>query len=227
MIIVVEDYNREQHARLLDDMFKLRARVFKERLRWDVDVVDGRERDAYDSCAPVYLIYTGDDGATLKGSLRLLPTTGPTLLAEHFADTIPDAALLSAPTIWECTRFCLDHELLSSADDLLSASGVLIAGLGELAVKAGIETVIGNFEPLMLRIYRRLGCEVEVIGSARRDGRIVCLGAFYVSEPILDRVKARVRRLSVGQDGHGRASIRPLTMTSPGDLRHQGGAPIR
>lgn len=193
MIVVVEDYNRQEHALLLDEMFKLRARVFRHRLNWNVQVVDGRERDAYDDdCAPVYLIHTDADARVVKGSLRLLPTTGPTLLADEFADTLPDAAMLSAPSIWECTRFCLDQQHLCGADDLLAASGILIAALGDLAVKAGIETVIGNFEPLMLRIYRRIGCEVEVIGSACRDGNVICLGAFHVSEQTVDRVKARI-----------------------------------
>ena len=49
----------------------------------------------------------------VKGSLRLLPTTGPTVLADVFSDTLPDAVTFSAPTIWECTRFCLEDGILS------------------------------------------------------------------------------------------------------------------
>ncbi len=43
----------------------------------------------------------------------------------------------------------------------------------------------------MLRLYRRIGCEVEVLGSTRKYGRPVYLGAFTVSEPILKRIRAR------------------------------------
>ena len=72
-------------------MFRQRARFFHDRLKWAVRVVDGQERDRYDDEAPVYLIYTDDLGREVKGSLRLLPTTGPTLAADVFSDTLPDA----------------------------------------------------------------------------------------------------------------------------------------
>src|ERR1700682_6231836 len=96
----------------MDEMFRLRARVFRDRLKWDVHVANGKERDKYDDEGPVYLIYADDEARQVKGSLRLLPTTGPTLLADIFSDTLPDAVNLSAPSIWECTRFCLDDKLL-------------------------------------------------------------------------------------------------------------------
>jgi acyl homoserine lactone synthase len=195
MIVVIEPHNAHKYSNLIDEMFRLRARIFRDRLRWDVQVVDGKERDKYDDEAPVYLIYTDDETGEIKGSLRLLPTTGPTLLADFFSDTLPDAVHLSAPTIWECTRFCLDDEILDwgRQDELLLASAVLIAALGEVAISAGIESIIGNFEAPMLRLYRRIGCEVEVLGSTSRYGRPVYLGLFSISEPILRSIKKRLK----------------------------------
>jgi acyl homoserine lactone synthase len=195
MIVVIEPHNAHKYSNLIDEMFRLRARIFRDRLRWDVQVVDGKERDKYDDEAPVYLICTDDETGEIKGSLRLLPTTGPTLLADFFSDTLPDAVHLSAPTIWECTRFCLDDEILDwgRQDELLLASAVLIAALGEVAISAGIESIIGNFEAPMLRLYRRIGCEVEVLGSTSRYGRPVYLGLFSISEPTLRRIKKRLK----------------------------------
>jgi N-acyl-L-homoserine lactone synthetase len=199
MIVVIEPHNAFRHRVLMDEMFRLRARVFRDRLGWDVKVTDGKERDRYDDEAPVYIVYTDERACEVKGSLRLLPTTGPTVLADCFSDTLPDAAGLSAPTIWECTRFCINEELLSSRsrDDLLQASGVLIAALGEVAIAAGIESILGNFDAMMLRIYRRIGCEVEVLGSTQRYGRPVHLGLFPISAAILRNVKARLKDVDV------------------------------
>jgi acyl homoserine lactone synthase len=104
MIVVVEPHNASEYSNLTDEMFRLRARVFRDRLGWDVPVVDGKERDKFDDEGPVYLIYADDEAREVKGCLRLLPTTGPTVLTEFFADTLPEAAEFSAPTIWECTR---------------------------------------------------------------------------------------------------------------------------
>ncbi len=77
MIVVVEEYNAHKYSNLMDEMFRLRARVFHDRLGWDVQVKDGRERDRYDEESPVYIIYADEKGREVKGSMRLLPTTGP------------------------------------------------------------------------------------------------------------------------------------------------------
>ena len=203
MIVVIERHNAHQYANLMDGMFRLRARVFRDRLGWDVQVTDGKERDKYDDEAPVYLVYTDDEARDVMGSLRLLPTTGPTVLVDFFSDTLPDAAHLSAPTIWECTRFCLDDRMSGSGqrEELLCASGALIAALGEVAIRAGIESILGNFDATMLRVYRRIGCEVEVLGSTLRYGRPVYLGLFPISESILRNVQARIRQAQLLTSG--------------------------
>jgi len=194
MIVVVQKYNAHEYSQLIEKMYRLRAHIFHDRLGWDVQVIDGKERDKYDDEGPVYIIDTDDRAREVKGSLRLLPTTGPTLLAECFADTLPDAAGLSAPTIWEVTRFCVDDRLIHRGlmDALLLASAEIIAGLGDVAVSAGIESIVGNFDASMLRLYRRIGCEVEILGSTSRYGRKVYLGLFPISELLVRRVKRRL-----------------------------------
>ena len=197
MIAVIEQYNAHEYSRLMDQMFQMRARVFHDRLRWNVRVVDGRERDKYDDESPVYVIYTDDRKREVKGSLRLLPTTGPTLLADIFSDTLPAGVHLSAPTIWECTRFCLDDRSLASGPgyQLLLDSTALIAGSFEVAMRAGIETIIGNFDSSMLRLYRQLGCEVEVLGSTLRYGGAIYLGSHRLSESIVNKLRRRLDNL--------------------------------
>jgi acyl homoserine lactone synthase len=195
MIVVVQQHNASEYAALLEQMFRLRASVFHDRLAWDVNVVNGMERDRYDNESPVYIIYTDQDRRRVIGSLGLLPTTGPTLVNDFFSDTCPDAVQLASPAIWECTRFCIDEDYLGlgNREELILASGVLLAALGEVALEAGTQSIIGNFEPKMLRLYRRIGCEVEVLGSTDRYGETVYLGSFPVSEPILQQLKARLR----------------------------------
>jgi acyl homoserine lactone synthase len=198
VIVVVEPHNAQMYSDLLDKMFRLRARIFHDQLRWDVKVTDGCERDKYDYERPVYIIYTDGRLGQVKGSMRLLPTTGPTLLVDFFSDTLPDAADLRAPTIWECSRFCLDDRALANDHDgLLFASTVLLIALGDLAIRSGIESVLGNFDSAMLRLYRRLGCEVEVLGSTRRYGRPVYLGLHPISESIVRRIKKKLKDAEV------------------------------
>lgn len=206
MIVVVEEHNASEHRDLLDQMFRLRARVFRDKMKWPVIVEDGMERDKYDDEGPVYVLHTDDAGKVLKGSLRLLPTTGPTLLSEVFSDTLPDAALLSAPSIWECTRFCLDAEALMKdwREEMLLASCTLIEGLGTVALRSGVTSVLGNFAPSMLRVYHRIGCAVEVVGCTRRHGHPVYLGLFPVSEKHLQQVRERLEDLRGKQQAPSR-----------------------
>ena len=185
MTVVIEQQNAHKYSELTDEMFKLRARIFRDRLGWDVQVVDGRERDQYDDAGPVYVIYADKEGREVKGCLRLLPTTGPTLLADIFSDTMPDAVHLSAPTIWECTRFCIDDRFTEGrrpSEGMLFASAIMIEALGNLAIKAGIESIIANFDRPTLRLYRCIGCEVEILGSTFRYGHRVYLGLFPISK---------------------------------------------
>jgi N-acyl-L-homoserine lactone synthetase len=211
VIVVVEKSNSHLHANLLDKMFRRRARFFHDRLKWDVQVIDGKERDRYDDEGPVYIVYTDDLRSEMKGSLRLLPTTGPTLAADVFSDTLPDAVHLSAPTIWECSRFCLDENVLAGGiEEIIFTSRVLIAALGDVAMRAGIESIIGNFDASKLRLYRRIGCEVEILGSTSRYGNPVYLGLHHISETIVRRVWGKVK-----DDRLASAVAREIAASSP------------
>src|ERR1700749_2151318 len=194
MIGIVEAHNGGKRPHLLEQMFRQRARIFHDRLGWDVTVKDGKERDRFDDENPVYIIYTDDAGRKVKGSLRLLPTTGPTLLADFFSDTVPDAVHIVAPTIWECTRFCLDEDIWQKdKEEILFASTVLLVALGDLAVQAGIESSIANFDAAALHLWRRIGCEVEILGSTSRYGRPVYLGLHPISETVISRIKKKLK----------------------------------
>jgi hypothetical protein len=53
--------------------------------------------------------------------------------------------------------------------------------------------IIGNFDATMLRLYRRIGCEVEILGSTSRYGRPIYLGLQPISEPIVRKIKGRLK----------------------------------
>ncbi len=67
----------------LAEMHRLRYRVFKLRLNWNVVVSGDMEIDEYDVLRPVYLLDRATDGG-IQGCVRLLPSTGPTMLREIF-----------------------------------------------------------------------------------------------------------------------------------------------
>jgi acyl homoserine lactone synthase len=185
MFIIIEAPQRHKHRALLDQMFRLRKTVFHDQLEWDVPVSGSHERDQYDDLNPAYLVWCSADGKTLYGSARLMPTTGPTLLYDVFFDTLPHAAPLQAPGIWEVTRLCLNEEAIARdypGIDNARAIGLLCLALAECAVAHNIHTLICNYEPHMARVYKRTGCPVQELGRADGYGRRpVCCGAFHMS----------------------------------------------
>src|SRR4051812_38342699 len=82
MIRLVQGSRRSLFPQEIDEMHRLRAQVFHERLGWDVEVRDGWEIDRFDALDPLYLLSLDDDGH-VRGSLRLLPTTGPNMLTRR------------------------------------------------------------------------------------------------------------------------------------------------
>lgn len=195
MIVFVEQHQYAVRANLLSQTFTTRKKVFVDKLGWDIPVTNGQEVDQYDQLGAAYVILTDPNARTAYASLRLLPTTGPTLLNDVFSQTIPDSANLSAPGIYECTRFCVDEEADAKRGyhRHIPAASLLLLGLCEIGLEKGIRTIAANFDPIMRRVYHRAGCEVEILGAADLYGkRPVACGTFEVSERILMQMRAKL-----------------------------------
>jgi acyl homoserine lactone synthase len=62
----------------------------------------------------------------------------------------------------------------------------------EVALMAGVEQVLGIFDPLMLRVYRRTGWGPEIIASTHQLGSsVVYFGIWDVSEASLNSIRER------------------------------------
>jgi N-acyl-L-homoserine lactone synthetase len=194
MFITIQSHEYHKYSSLLDQMFRLRKRVFADLLQWDVTVSGDCERDSYDGFRPVYLIWCDERAEVLYGALRLMPTTGPTLLHDVFRRTFPNNVNLTAPGIWEGTRMCVDEAALSRDLPTIDAGRafcLMLLALCECAMAHGIHTMISNYEPQLKRIYRRAGADVDELGRADGYGKYpVCCGAFEVSERVLAKMRA-------------------------------------
>lgn len=169
-----------QHQTLARTMFEDRADQFKTRLGWEVQVdADGQERDEYDTLNPLYVIYEKPDGSH-GGSMRLLPSTGRTMVNEHFSDVIGGGEVRS-PLIWECTRFCLSRKA-----EPRTAAALMLAG-GEVMENFGVEHYVGVFDARMVRIYRMIGASPEIMGSSGEGRDKISVGLWGFSQR--DRMK--------------------------------------
>ncbi|ARM92592.1 acyl-homoserine-lactone synthase 2 (plasmid) [Rhizobium sp. CIAT894] len=179
-----------------DEMFRARAAVFRDRLGWQVDVRDEWERDRYDETEdPVYLVTQWPSGA-LTGSLRLLPTTGATMLKSEFCRFFDEPIDIDSPTTWECTRFCV-HPLAGQADynSSRAVATELLSGLCDLALDTGIESIVGVYDAAMIGVYRRIGWRPTALARSRPEIGNLYVGLWEVTADNCRTLRANLSRL--------------------------------
>jgi len=174
----------DQLARLPElhaTMFRDRAALFSRRLGWPVTVdAEGFERDEFDALNPLYVIWQNELGQH-GGSLRLLPTTGPTMANSVFT-SLSDRLPISSPLIWEVTRFCVSDR---QQGGIRISAALMLAAL-ELGRGFHLEHALGVFDARMLRLYRRLGWTPDVIGTQGQGAARLCVGLWdFNAAPIV------------------------------------------
>lgn len=194
MIVAIKQSQHSEYEDVLSQMFQTRKKVFCDSLHWDIPHQDDAERDAYDDMAPVYLVWCDRHRSRHYASVRLMPTTGPTLLRDVFSATFDGVQGVLGPGIWEGTRMCVDEAPLQrDFPDLAKgrAFSLLLTALCEFGLAEGIQTLVSNYEPPFGRIYARAGLRLHEVGRAHGFGRWpVCCGVFTVSNSVLMSMRA-------------------------------------
>lgn len=168
-----------QHIDLLTETFRLRRRVFKERLDWEVSVTGDLEIDIYDAFDPTYLILT-TNGHDAVGFVRFLPTTGPTMLANTFAVLLGGREPPRNVSVIESSRFCVDTKRVTdlAENGLRRATFVLFAGMIEQARAIGAQRIVTVTDTRMERVLRRAGWLLERIAPPVQIGDTMALAGF-------------------------------------------------
>jgi acyl homoserine lactone synthase len=165
--------------REIAEMHRLRHRVFKERLDWDVQVSGDMEIDEFDALHPIYLLQrAGDD--RIQGCVRLLPSTGPTMLRDTFPVLLDGASAPASSTIWESSRFALDipADAPKAQHGLASATYELFAGMIEFGLSRQLTELITVTDARMERILRRAGWPLRRIGKPRALGPTLAVAGY-------------------------------------------------
>jgi acyl homoserine lactone synthase len=185
MLNIISRENAPGHWDALASMHQLRRKVFRERLGWDVSVVNGLELDQFDLPDAHYLVHYAPDGK-VNACTRLLPTTGPYLLADVFPSLV-EGTLPRAPDVWESTRFCADQ---GSAPANIAA--VLMAGMLEFGLFTGLRAYVSVSDIRMEPIMRRAGWSPKRMGGTVETGTDTAAAEWLeVSRAFLARVRDR------------------------------------
>lgn len=196
MILVIDSLNKNDFPEILDEMFRLRGRVFGGRLGWEVEVADGREIDAFDALDPVYVIGLDDAGRVISCA-RALQTTGPHMLADVFSAILCGEPPLRSATLWESTRFCVDTERLtmgrgSVKGTVSHATCELMIGSLEYLRSCGITDIVTVIDPVMDRVLKRSeNAPYGYVGETVPMGKVPAMAALLdTGEERVERVRA-------------------------------------
>jgi acyl homoserine lactone synthase len=189
MIRVIRGIDAPNFPSEMDAMFKARALVFHHRLGWKVTVTAGREIDSYDKFNPLYLLCIDDVSGTVRGSLRLLRTTGPNMLRDQFSAFFDQPLVIESHKIWECTRFCVHPEACGrdvTATGAMRTTWEMMLGICEVGLMAGLTHIQGVYDQYMIRVYRKTRWTPRPLASTDRFGRAtVYVGLWEVSHGAL------------------------------------------
>ena len=176
----------------LAEMHRLRYRVFKGRLDWDVQFSGDMEIDEFDALHPAYLIQRARDNR-VQGCVRLLPSTGPNMLRDTFPVLLDGEAAPASPSIWESSRFALDlpPDTPKATHGLATATYELFAGMIEFGLSRQLTEIVTVTDARMERILRRAGWSLRRIGKPRALGSTLAVAGYLdVSIESLARIRA-------------------------------------
>ncbi|MEO1562858.1 MAG: acyl-homoserine-lactone synthase [Pseudomonadota bacterium] len=198
MLLVVDALNKDKYWPLLDEMYRLRARVFNERLGWEVKVENGMEIDEFDYLDPAYVIGLDDNGEVVS-CVRALQTTGNHMLSDVFYEILGGQPPLRSVSLWESTRFCVDTNRLSNRSESISlAMCEIMIGSLEFAQRSGIEDIITVIDPIIDRLLKRTdNAPYDYVGEKVRFGKTYALAA------LLDCTDERINRVRNFAGIHG------------------------
>lgn len=154
----------------LEQMHKLRARVFKYKKNWDVSVIAEMEIDGYDALDPIYMIARKQAEQTkVSGCWRILPTTGPYMLKDSFPQLLNGQKPPLSPHIWELSRFALEQEETSSLR-LSKHSTSIISQVIHYAKERGVTDFVTVTTVGVERLLSKQGLDLKRFGPASKIG---------------------------------------------------------
>ncbi|MRR50197.1 MAG: GNAT family N-acetyltransferase [Rhodocyclaceae bacterium] len=159
---------REFQSKTLWEMHRLRARIFRERMGWEVSLLGGMEIDGYDALDPHYMVIREGE-SVVRGCWRMLPTEGPYMLRDTFPELLHGQAAPEAPDVWELSRFAIETE----GPQGFGFAGLALEAMREIVTfgdRMGIKHYVTVTTTPIERLLRKTGIAITRYGPPIRIG---------------------------------------------------------
>jgi acyl homoserine lactone synthase len=172
---------------LMAQAWRLRYRIFRESLGWEVSSVDLLEFDGFDRNAWHCAVVSGDH---LLGYWRALCTADPYLLELNFQVLLDGQPAPKSSSIWEISRFALVPEAANRRE----IGRLLVREMAAFGMDMRASKLIAVTEPAFERFVLRCGLPIQriagpiIVGSGHgRDVHAVLI-AFDINQSTLASV---------------------------------------
>lgn len=177
---------------LLFDMHRLRTRVFKERLCWDVTVnEDNLEVDQFDIPEAVYLLSVQQE--RVVGVWRLLSSTGPTMIRDVWPQFAASLQFPNDSRTWEASRFAVSPIEDNPAEAKRQSHKIvaeMFCGLIEYCMCNDIQHIFTLYNEGINRMLKRIDCRPYAVSDRLPiDGELAQVGAFRTDAAMLARIR--------------------------------------
>lgn len=162
MLATILGIDTGRHADIMEQVWHFRHRQFVERLGWEAcRRADGREIDQFDGDEAIHLPLMVD--GTVVGYSRLLPTLRPHLLSHVYPHLMDGADWPRGTRIFEWTRCIAEVSERQIAG--VPISNILMTGVMEYCLVAGIETLVVETHPKLVNLLVTTGWDVMPLAA--------------------------------------------------------------
>lgn len=152
----------------LAEMYRLRAKVFGERMGWEVAILSGMEIDGYDALSPHYM-FVHDEHEALCGCWRIMSTVGPYMLRDTFGQLLYGQPAPSSHDVWELSRFAI----VAPEKAGFGFAGLALEAMREVvrfADRMGIASYVTVTTTAIERLLHRAGVQTHRFGPPMKIG---------------------------------------------------------
>lgn len=202
MICLITPYNYHEHRDKLDSMYRLRHKVFFEKLGWQVDSNNGLERDALDEKNAYYLVYL-DAKNKVRGCQRYIRMDNDCLFDKSFQIFDSDIKKFKNKQFWEASRLAVDYdydEYYSKEDAALVCKKIFSA-----SVLFGLEQKASGFVTLSYPSVVRFAKKylfLSVIAKKVINNEEICVSFYPPKDKLADN-----RTVGVDQESFNPARL--------------------
>lgn len=176
---VINQHNAHLFHDELDQMFRLRNRVFVEDMGWgDLNPKNGRERDAFDNPLTTYLLGYSEELNEVVGCMRFLPSLAPTLTSEVFPNLCNFKGVPKSAQFYDCSRFVVDPKTALNMGNQSPVASELYCGMVEFGLSLELEVITCVVDLYWFRYMRSREWDVYPLGLPQKAGKesIIAMG---------------------------------------------------